>query len=129
MTRSDATSPAVVRTVGVTPLHTPSPGPGLVLAALVLAVYGGLSVSVDFARAKYGIQSDEATYYMMARSLAHDGDLAFAVCRPPAFAPQVGSVARMLAEHQHPAAVVDAPHPQATKHVLAEQERSVRPSN
>lgn len=50
---------------------------GLVVAALVLAIYGGLAASVDFARAAYGFKSDEATYYMMAHSLAKDGDLAY----------------------------------------------------
>jgi hypothetical protein len=51
--------------------------PGLVAALLVLCIYGGLAVSVDFSRAAFGIQSDEATYYMMGHSLAEDGDLAY----------------------------------------------------
>lgn len=51
--------------------------PGLVVAALVLAVYGGLALSVDFPRAAFGFKSDEATYYMMAHSLAVDGDLTY----------------------------------------------------
>jgi hypothetical protein len=51
--------------------------PGLVLAAVVLCVYGGLALTVDFPRAAIGIQSDEATYYMMGHSLAEDGDLAY----------------------------------------------------
>lgn len=51
--------------------------PGLVAAALVLAVYGGLGLSVDFPRAAFGFKSDEATYYMMAHSLARDGDLTY----------------------------------------------------
>jgi hypothetical protein len=55
----------------------PSFLPGLLLAALVLCVYGGLAVSVDFPRAALGIQSDEATYYMMGHSLAEDGDLTY----------------------------------------------------
>lgn len=50
---------------------------GLVAAALVLAVYGGMAFSVDFPRAAHGFKSDEATYYMMAWSLAADGDLAY----------------------------------------------------
>ena len=49
--------------------------PGLIVAAIVLAIYGGLALSVDFPHASYGFQSDEATYYMMAHSLARDGDL------------------------------------------------------
>ncbi|MEO7270712.1 MAG: hypothetical protein ABIX28_18990 [Vicinamibacterales bacterium] len=52
-------------------------GPGLVLAALILCGYGGLALSVDFPRAAIGIQSDEATYYMMGYSLATDGDLTY----------------------------------------------------
>ncbi|MGH9374353.1 MAG: hypothetical protein ACRD15_22785, partial [Vicinamibacterales bacterium] len=51
--------------------------PGLLLAAVLLCVYGGLAVAVDFPRAAIGIQSDEATYYMMGHSLAEDGDLTY----------------------------------------------------
>jgi hypothetical protein len=51
--------------------------PGLLAAALALCVYGAVAVSVDFPRAAFGIQSDEATYYMMGHSLAEDGDLAY----------------------------------------------------
>jgi hypothetical protein len=51
--------------------------PGLILAAAVLAVYGGLAVSIDFPRTANGIHSDEATYYMMGHSLAEDGDLTY----------------------------------------------------
>lgn len=51
--------------------------PGLVAAALCLCVYGALALTVDFPRAALGIQSDEATYYMMGHSLAEDGDLAY----------------------------------------------------
>ena len=32
---------------------------------------------MDFPRAAFGIQSDEATYYMMGHSLAEDGDLTY----------------------------------------------------
>ena len=52
-------------------------GPGLLLAALFLCVYGSLALSVNFPKAAYGFQSDEATYYMMGYSLAEDGDLAY----------------------------------------------------
>jgi hypothetical protein len=52
-------------------------GPGLIVAAIVLAIYGGLALSVDFPHASYGFQSDEATYYMMAHSLVRDGDLEY----------------------------------------------------
>ena len=51
--------------------------PGAILALILLCVYGGLAVSVDFPRAAIGIQSDEATYYMMGHSLAEDGDLEY----------------------------------------------------
>ena len=51
--------------------------PGLIAAAIVLCLYGAIAVSVDFSRAAFGIQSDEATYYMMGHSLAEDGDLAY----------------------------------------------------
>jgi hypothetical protein len=51
--------------------------PGAVLALLLLCVYGGIAVSVDFPQAAMGIQSDEATYYMMGHSLAEDGDLTY----------------------------------------------------
>jgi hypothetical protein len=52
-------------------------GPGLLAALVVLAVYGGLALTVDFPAAAKGIQSDEATYYLMGRSLAEDGDLTY----------------------------------------------------
>jgi len=51
--------------------------PGLLLVAAVLAIYGGLALTVDFPKAAIGIQSDEATYYMMGYSLATDGDLEY----------------------------------------------------
>ena len=64
--------------------ETPAPAtaprdyrPGVILALLLLCVYGGLAISVDFPRAALGIQSDEATYYMMGHSLALDGDLTY----------------------------------------------------
>ena len=53
------------------------PVPGLIATALLLSVYAGLAVSVDFSRAAFGFHSDEATYYMMGHSLAADGDLAY----------------------------------------------------
>ncbi len=51
--------------------------PGLLLVVALLAVYGGLALTVDFPKAAIGIQSDEATYYMMGYSLAKDGDLEY----------------------------------------------------
>ncbi|HVL67865.1 MAG TPA: hypothetical protein VM364_11430 [Vicinamibacterales bacterium] len=50
---------------------------GAAAALLILCVYGGLAVSVDFPRAAIGIHSDAATYYMMGHSLATDGDLTY----------------------------------------------------
>lgn len=50
---------------------------GAVLALVLLVVYGGVALTVDFPRAAIGIQSDEATYYMMGHSLAQDGDLTY----------------------------------------------------
>ncbi len=55
----------------------PDVTPGLIAALLVFCIYAGVALSVDFARAAFGIQSDEATYYMMGQSLANDGDLAY----------------------------------------------------
>lgn len=51
--------------------------PGLLLAAVILALYGGLALTVDFPRAAFGLHSDEATYYMMGHSLAEDGDITY----------------------------------------------------
>ncbi len=51
--------------------------PGLLLVVAVLAIYGGLALTIDFPKAAIGIQSDEATYYMMGYSLAKDGDLEY----------------------------------------------------
>jgi hypothetical protein len=51
--------------------------PGLILAAVFLTLYGALALTVDFPRARYGLQSDEATYYMIGMSLVHDGDITY----------------------------------------------------
>jgi len=64
-------------TTGVPSVPAANFRPGAVLALLLLCVYGGLALSVDFPRAALGIQSDEATYYMMGYSLALDGDLTY----------------------------------------------------
>jgi hypothetical protein len=65
------TEPAAV------PAAPASARPGALLAAAILCLYGGLAVGVDFPRAAIGIQSDEATYYMMGHSLAEDGNLVY----------------------------------------------------
>jgi hypothetical protein len=62
---------------GAAPVPAADFRPGAMLALLLLCVYGGLALSVDFPRAALGIQSDEATYYMMGYSLALDGDLTY----------------------------------------------------
>jgi hypothetical protein len=59
------------------PSHAADLRTGGLVAILLLAIYGGLALSVDFPRAAIGIQSDEATYYMMGHSLAEDGDLTY----------------------------------------------------
>ena len=58
---------------------TPPPRlrPGLIAAALVLAVYGGMAVSIDVPRTTLGIHSDEATYYLIGHSIAADFDLEY----------------------------------------------------
>jgi hypothetical protein len=66
-----------IRTTGAVAQSGRALGPGLVLVTALLCVYGGLALTVDFPRAAMGIQSDEATYYMMGHSLAEDGDLTY----------------------------------------------------
>jgi hypothetical protein len=51
--------------------------PGLILATVFLTLYGALALTVDFPRARYGLQSDEATYYMIGMSVVHDGDITY----------------------------------------------------
>ncbi|MFB3853693.1 MAG: hypothetical protein ACE148_07700 [Vicinamibacterales bacterium] len=51
--------------------------PGLLTSALVFCLLGGLALSVNYPRAAGGFISDEATYYVMAHSLAEDGDLTY----------------------------------------------------
>ena len=50
---------------------------GGILALGILFLFGGVALTVDFPRTAIGIQSDEATYYMMGYSLAEDGDLTY----------------------------------------------------
>ncbi len=57
--------------------HRMDATPGLVAALLVFCLYGGLGFSVDFSRAAFGFQSDEATYYLMTYSIVSDGDFAY----------------------------------------------------
>ncbi len=51
--------------------------PGVVAALLLLCLYAGWGVSVDFPRAAFGFQSDEATYYLMTHSIVSDHDLKY----------------------------------------------------
>ncbi|MDQ3170800.1 MAG: glycosyltransferase family 39 protein [Acidobacteriota bacterium] len=51
--------------------------PGLIAAAIVLAIYGGMAVSIDVPRTTLGIHSDEATYYLIGHSIAADFDLEY----------------------------------------------------
>jgi hypothetical protein len=51
--------------------------PGVWLSVALLCIYGGFALSVDVPRAAGGIFSDEATYYMIGRSIAEDGDIAY----------------------------------------------------
>ena len=55
----------------------PAFAPGVWIAAVVLCIYGGLALTVDFPRTALGIQSDEATYYMLGHSIAEDGDVTY----------------------------------------------------
>jgi hypothetical protein len=50
---------------------------GWIATLLVAVCYGGMAVSIDFATAAKGFQSDEATYHLMGHSLAADGDLTY----------------------------------------------------
>ena len=50
---------------------------GLAIALVVLCVFGGVALSIDVPKTARGFKSDEATYYMMAHSLAEDGDLTY----------------------------------------------------
>jgi hypothetical protein len=49
---------------------------GLLVAFVILALYGGLGLTVNLP-ATGGFKGDEATYYMMGHSLVADGDLAY----------------------------------------------------
>lgn len=51
--------------------------PGLVAALLLGLLLTGFALAVDFPKAAFGFQSDEASYYTLGHSLAQDGDFAF----------------------------------------------------
>ena len=66
-------APGTARAAG----HVPDFRTGLLVAALILTLFGGGALALDVPRAVLGFKSDEATYYMMAHSLAADGDLTY----------------------------------------------------
>jgi hypothetical protein len=66
-----------VSTRGGTAVEPMRLAPGLLIASIFLCVYGSLALTVNFPKAAYGFQSDEATYYMMGHSLPEDGELAY----------------------------------------------------
>jgi hypothetical protein len=51
--------------------------PGVVACALLGTLLATFALSVDFPKAAYAFQSDEATYYSLAYSLARDGDFTY----------------------------------------------------
>jgi hypothetical protein len=51
--------------------------PGVVAAILLGVLLTGFALAVDFPKAAFGFQSDEASYYTLGHSLARDGDFAF----------------------------------------------------
>ena len=51
--------------------------PGVVAALLLAILLTGFALAVDFPKAAYGFQSDEASYYTLGHSLARDGDFTF----------------------------------------------------
>ena len=53
------------------------PDPGYLACGVVGLLLLGFALGVDFRRAAFGFQSDGATYYSLAYSLAHDFDFAF----------------------------------------------------
>jgi hypothetical protein len=55
----------------------PSHAPALVAGAVLLAVALAAALSVDVVKTGYGAKADEATYVMMALSVAYDHDLAY----------------------------------------------------
>ena len=77
MTQRPATVSAPPASAPAPPAVRPALLPGVLFSGLILCIYGGLAVSVDFPHAAVAIHSDEASYYLMAHSLAEDGDLEY----------------------------------------------------
>ena len=50
---------------------------GVAGAIVILVVYGVVALGGSYANKAGDFWGDNATYYMMAQSLAHDGDLAY----------------------------------------------------
>ena len=55
----------------------PAAGAGVMTSAVVLLVFLGVAVSIDYAGVAQRFKGDEATYYSLAHSLARDGDMTF----------------------------------------------------
>ncbi|HXE80000.1 MAG TPA: hypothetical protein VNK41_04560 [Vicinamibacterales bacterium] len=70
-------SPSVAHSAPPAAGHVPDFRTGYLIAGLILALFGGGALALDVPRAVMGFKSDEATYYMMAHSLARDGDLTY----------------------------------------------------
>ena len=51
--------------------------PGVVAALLLGLLLTGFALAVDFPKAAFGFQSDEASYYTLGHSLAHDLDFQY----------------------------------------------------
>lgn len=55
----------------------PWSGPGVLTGAALLLVFLALAVSIDYRKTATGFKGDEATYYMLAHSIAEDGDFTY----------------------------------------------------
>ena len=52
-------------------------GLGVLVAGVVLVIFGAVALSTDVPRAAVGFKSDEASYYMLGHSLARDLDMTY----------------------------------------------------
>ena len=59
------------------PLPRVRSGPGVLTGATLLLIFLGLAVSIDYPRTSLGFKGDEATYYMLAHSIARDADFTY----------------------------------------------------
>ena len=65
------------RVIGGRIFHGVQSGPGVLTGAALLLVFLGLGVSIDYPRTALGFKGDEATYYMLAHSIARDRDFTY----------------------------------------------------